>query len=137
MFEGTKFFLVEATKTNEDSSEKEHVILLCDEDVVPLAELPIELPAPYADLKNFIAPSVRRIHKELFAISFQHVGSSGAEITGDWNEQTVLDDSMTIIYLVDTNDKRKVMNTIKKTTSFTMNTVDKVLNFFGRLFRRR
>lgn len=58
-YQDEKFYLVEAMRKNKRTNTHEQVIVMCDKYLVPLIELPMQLPYPYSKFKNFTAPTIR------------------------------------------------------------------------------
>lgn len=71
-----------------------------DSGFVPLVELPIRLPQPYADFRDFMAPSVAMLNETTMTVSLTHPRNDGRG-TSDWNEMNNYKTGQTIVYIVD------------------------------------
>lgn len=69
MYGGHYFYLMEATKYNDDTVKLENHIALCDSGMVPLALIPFKLPEGSSNATNFFSPHIERIGMNEFAIT--------------------------------------------------------------------
>lgn len=102
-YQDETYYLVESSKINKRTKNVDNVILLADDNLIPLIELPIQLPGSLRLMSNFSAPNVRYISDNgqmaTLAVSFQH--RTPGPRKGDWNEPYTFGHASSFVYFVE------------------------------------
>lgn len=109
---------------------------------MPLAEVPIRMPKPYADQRNFTAPSVRRLDDDSLVVSVTHRSQDKGHSISDWNEPFDYSTGETSVYIIkdykykDVVEKR-MRPIVQKAADFGSRVVESVIGALKSLWRRK